>query len=197
MGIKVPQNDLVLQDVAITFRNFAGAQSEFNAAGDRNFAVWIDDPVAAENLEAMGWKVKRTKAREEGDEPRAYMPVSVKYHPKLRPPMVKMITSRGIENLDEEAVDVLDFMDIAKVDLILRPFHWKLKNGNEGVKNMLKSIYVTIREDELEVKYAELPVVGAGSDQRAISASDPWGNGLEDLGEIAEAENLAIEQGRF
>lgn len=197
MGIKVPQNDLVLQDVAITFRNFAGAQSEFNAAGDRNFAVWIDDPVAAENLEAMGWKVKRTKAREEGDEPRAYMPVSVKYHPKLRPPMVKMITSRGIENLDEEAVDVLDFMDIAKVDLILRPFHWKLKNGTEGVKNMLKSIYVTIREDELEVKYAELPVVGAGSDQRAISASDPWGNGLEDLGEIAEAENLAIEQGRF
>lgn len=195
MGIKVPQTDLVLEDVQITFRNFAGAESQFNNKGDRNFSIWIDD-VAAENLEAAGWKVKRTKIREEGDEPRAYMPVSVKYHPKIQPPKVKMITSRGIENLDEEAIDVLDFMDVAKVDLILRPFHWKLQNGSEGVKNMLKSIYVTIREDELEIKYADMPAINAGS-QRAISASDPWGSGLEDMGEIEQAENLAIEQGRF
>lgn len=197
MTIKVPAEHLVIQDAQITYRNFAGVEGQYNVKGARNFAVWINTREEAEALEVLGWKIKYTKVREDGEEARypAYMPVSVKYHPKMAPPRVKMITSRGQNSLDEEAIDVLDFVSIKKCDMILRPFHWTMKSG-EGVKNMLVSIYVTVQEDELELKYADVPEIGPGSNQRAIESSDVWGTGLEDMGEIVEEDRRAIGSGR-
>lgn len=194
MAIKVPQDHLVIQDAEITYRNFAGAEGPYNAKGARNFAVWINTREEAEALEALGWKVKFSKPREDGEEPRypAYMPVTVKYHPKMAPPRVKMITSRGQTSLDEDAIDVLDYVSIKKCDMILRPFHWKMSSG-EGVKNMCQSIYVTVLEDELELKYADIPEIGPGSNQRAIESADVWDEPLQDLGE--QHERRAIGAG--
>ena len=200
MTVKVPSSNLVLENVQITYRNFAGAESDMNAAGARNYAVWIDDPAQAEALAELGWKVKYRKPDEDGTPGRAYMPVHVKYHPRLKPPAIFVISTRGQTAMDEEAIDVIDFMSIKKCDMILRPFHWKQKNGSEGVKNMCSSIYVTIQEDELELKYAHLPVLNAGGGQKAIGGgadyTDPFNDaGFEDLGEIAENQ-YALEQGR-
>jgi hypothetical protein len=36
-------NNVVMEEVRIIFRNFAGKESEFNREGDRNFAVLLDD----------------------------------------------------------------------------------------------------------------------------------------------------------
>ena len=66
-----------------------------------------------------------------------------------------MITSRGRTNLDEGQVETLDWVDILNVDLIVRPYEWTV-NGKSGVKAYLQSIYVTIEEDPLEIKYGEL-----------------------------------------
>jgi len=197
MTIAVPTKDLILENVQITYRNFAGNESDYNAKGDRNYAVWIDDPAQAEALAEQGWKVKYRKPDEDGTPGRAYMPVSVKYHPRLRPPAIKILKKGGQVSLDEESVELVDFMDIEKCDMILRPFHWKLKNGNEGVKNMCSSLYVTIRQDALELKYAHIPEIGAGRGQLALGAGsefDPVDEALEDMGEVWD-EPRAIGRG--
>lgn len=150
------ENTVLMEGVRIIFRNFAGKEGQYNREGDRNFAVLLDDPTA-EKMAADGWNVKWLRPREDAEEeetPQAYLPVSLNFS-KGRPPRVVMITSRGRTNLDEDTVDLLDWADISNVDMIVRPYEWQV-SGKTGIKAYLQSIYVTIEEDELERKYAEL-----------------------------------------
>jgi hypothetical protein len=145
-----------MEGVKIIFRNFEGKEGQYNRAGDRNFAVLIDQTVA-EAMASDGWNVKWLKPREdaeEGDEPQAYLQVTANFD-KGRPPRVVMITSRGRTNLDEHTVEMLDWADIQNTDMIVRPYEWSV-NGKTGVKAYLQSIYVTVEEDDLERKYAEM-----------------------------------------
>lgn len=153
----MPENDntVLMEGVRIVFRNFAGKEGQYNREGDRNFAVLLDDTVANQMLED-DWHIKWLKPREDDDEdalPQAYLPVSVNF--KGKPPRIILITSRGRSNLDEHSVEMLDWADIKNVDLIVRPYHWTV-NQKSGVKAYLQSIYVTIEEDALELKYAEM-----------------------------------------
>lgn len=145
---------LIMEDARIVFRNFAGAEGMYNREGDRNFCVLLEDDLAADML-ADGWNIKRLKPREGEENGTAYIQVSVGF--KGRPPRMVMITSKGRVDLDEESCILLDWADIDKVDLIIRPYHWNV-NGRTGVKAYLKSIFVVIHEDYLELKYADVPV---------------------------------------
>lgn len=151
-------NTITLSGARILFRNFSGNASQFNAAGNRNFCVILDDPNMVKNLERDGWNVRYLQPREEGDVPQAYLQVKVQF-PKegsrARPPKIVLVTSRGNTILDEETVGMLDFAEIANIDMIIRPYNWEVQ-GKSGVKAYLKSIYVTIVEDELEKKYAAM-----------------------------------------
>jgi hypothetical protein len=51
---------------------------------------------------------------------------------------------------------MLDYADIKTIDVMLNPYEWEV-NGNTGVKAYLKTAFVTLNEDELELKYAEDP----------------------------------------
>ena len=152
----MPVNDgtVMMEGVRIIFRNFAGKEGQYNREGDRNFAVLLDDKSAADMAADM-WNVKYLKPRseEEDEAPQAYLPVSVNF--KGRPPRIVLITSRGRTNLDESGVEMLDWVDIINVDLIVRPYEWTV-NGKNGIKAYLQSIYITIEEDPLELKYSEL-----------------------------------------
>jgi hypothetical protein len=147
-------NTVLMEGVRIIFRNFAGKEGQYNREGDRNFAVLLEDAVATAMAED-NWNIKWLKPRseEEGDTPQAYLPISVNF--KGRPPRIVLITSRGRSNLDESQVETLDWVDILNVDLIVRPYEWTV-NGKSGVKAYLQSIYVTIEEDQLELKYNQL-----------------------------------------
>jgi hypothetical protein len=153
----MPANDntVLMEGVKIIFRNFSGKEGQYNREGDRNFAVLLDDGVA-EAMAADGWNVKWLKPREddEDEKEQAYLSVSLNFV-KGRPPRVVLITSRGRTALGESEVDLLDWADITNVDLIIRPYEWTV-SGKSGVKAYLQSIYVTIEEDPLERKYADL-----------------------------------------
>lgn len=147
-------NTVLLEDVRIIFRNFAGREGMYNREGDRNFAVLLP-PDIAEQLAKDGWNVKMLKAREEGEEDQAYISVTVSF--KGRPPTIKMITSRGQTFLDEDSVETLDWVDIQQVDLIIRPYDWAV-SGNTGRKAYLQSLYITIIEDPLQLKYSNMEI---------------------------------------
>lgn len=169
-----------LEGVRIAFRNFSGKEDAFNREGDRNFAVVLDEETA-NAMRADGWNVKSKPPREEGDDYFHYLQVSLNFKGP-RPPRVVMITSRGRTNLPEELVGAIDYAEIDNVDLILNPYNWAV-NGKSGIKAYLHAIYVTIREDELERKYAELPDINAPQ-QKALGAGLSSGSDdFEDLGE--------------
>lgn len=150
------EGSVTIEDARIVFRNFSGKEGPYNREGDRNFAVILPEDLAAQLLED-GWNVKRLKPRPEDlengvEQGNPYISVSVSY--KGRPPRIVMITSRNRTELTEDIVEMLDYVDIKQVDLIFRPYNWEVR-GDHGVKAYLKTMYITINEDELELKYAD------------------------------------------
>lgn len=150
------EGTVTIEDARIIFRNFTGLEGDFNRAGDRNFVVLLP-PVIAQQMQEDGWNIKYLDPREEGDEPQPCVQVSVGY--KVMPPRVVMITSKNRTDLREDMIDLLDAADIIKADIIIRPYNWEVR-GNRGVKAYLKTMFVTIQEDELELKYAQGPEEG-------------------------------------
>lgn len=138
-----------VEDAQIIFRNFEGKETQYNRKGDRNFSVVLPPDVAIQMLED-GWNVKFSEPREDGDEGTYHIQVAVSY--KNRPPRVVLITSGGRTQLNEDAIEVLDFADIQTADLIARGYNWVV-GDKSGTKAYLQTLFVTIREDDLERKY--------------------------------------------
>lgn len=146
------QNDIIMENAHIIFKNFSGRKSEYNREGDRNFNVIIPDEQYALRLQEDGWNVRVKPPRGEGDTPEYRLAVSVNFK-SYRPPKIVLISHGRQQLLDEETVGILDQADISKIDLSIRPYNWE-GNGRSGVKAYLKTMYATLEEDEFEAKYA-------------------------------------------
>lgn len=169
---------LLVEDAELLFRNFAGVAREFNPAGARNFCLVLNKDLALK-LREEGWNIKETKVREEGDEPKYYTQIKVNFD-SGRPPRCVLISSKGHEALGvpdkehPEVVDVgiLDAIDIKKVDVLVNPYENKRSDAQYKYKGYLKSIFVTMDEDALEMKYNDLLNGDAGQSPNSIDAID-------------------------
>lgn len=147
-------NDLTLRNVRIIFRNFAGAPTRFNpSGGKRTFSILLNETEANE-LSSMGFNVKALKQRDPDDDPAFHLPVEVSY--RVKPPRIVFISNQGHKRtvIDEDTVGLIDYTEIEKIDLTINPYQWEMENAH-GVKAYLKTMYVTIREDELDIEYAQ------------------------------------------
>lgn len=140
---------------AIRFRNFAGKEGRYNKAGDRNFCLLLN-PEDADEMLKDGWNVRFLDPRDEGDEPTPYIQIKVGFGGKGRPPKIVLVTKRGKTQVDEDTVNTLDWAEIEKADISINPYHYEV-NGKSGVKAYLKTMYVTIAEDDFEERYYDVP----------------------------------------
>ena len=147
-----------IEDAEILFRNFEGRGTQYNREGERNFNVILPAADKAE-LEADGWAIGELCDRENPEDCRPKMKVGVRFD--VMPPNIVLITNGGQTRtrLTEETIGVLDSIEIKTVDMIVRPYDWTY-GDKTGTKAMLKSMYVTALEDELDRKYGMGPVAG-------------------------------------
>lgn len=173
---------LRIDDATIIFRNFMGKEGKYNREGDRNFCVLLENDIA-EDLIREGWNIKHLRAREEGDTDQAYLQVSVSY--RKIPPRIAMVTSRGKTMLEEDMVEILDLVEIAKIDLNINPYEWSV-SGSSGKKAYLKTLYLTVLEDELDLRYAHIPEIGAGPVRFELESDIPVSKQFDYEGEIVD-----------
>jgi len=169
---------ITIPNAEIRFRNFTGLAQEYNNEGDRNFCVLISDELADE-LDKDGWNIRMLKLRDGEVSPQKYLSVSIKYRNKdgskaRTPPTMVYITSRGQTSLTEDEVEIFDYIDIAKVDLSIRPYVWSF-GGKSGVKAYVKELYITAEESQLALMYRDVPKVDLNGNQLELESSETAG----------------------
>jgi hypothetical protein len=168
------RQEVLLDDVRLIFRNFSGEARTYNDKGKRNFNVILDEETA-KAMEKDGWNIKRKQPWEEGDPELLLLKVNIKYWGRdgrrLKPPKVVIITSLGKTSLTEDMISLLDWAEITHADLIINP--WEYEPGK--LTAYLDSLYVHIKENELELRYRDVPETG----QSAI-ITEPFDDGGPD-----------------
>lgn len=144
------ENILTIRNAKLIFRNFSGKPSQYSPEGRRTFSVVIDDEEFANQLINDGWNVKTRKPYRDDDPPSFHLPVAV-FFGKF-PPKVICRGSNGNVLLDENQVGMLDWVEIVNADLTIRPRTYEIA-GRQGIKAYLKTLAVTILEDEIEKEY--------------------------------------------
>ena len=150
MDKEVTKN-LRLEGVKVIFKNFKGEERKFNRAGARNFYAVLDVK-QAEKLEDEGWSIRWLEPRNEGDERRPIIKISINYNNTNRKPKIVMISGKNKTDLDEEALESLDSAEIDSADIIARPYNWNVR-GASGVSAYLSTGYFNVIEDEFYKKY--------------------------------------------
>lgn len=186
MAHKKVYDEIKLEGIRPIYRNFAGEKRMYNENGKRNFAIPLDPELALE-LREIGWNVKdnekkRNEERKQGLEPREllyHLPVTVKMDGKI-PARIFMIAKKWSEleqkevvtrtPLDEVTAMLLDYAELDLVDVQIRPYNYDV-NGSQGVTAYLKLMFAWLHQDDLEKKYAHIPL-DTGTERLAIESGD-------------------------
>ena len=142
-----------MENARIIWRNFSGKADKFNPkGGKRSFSVVIEDTDLASQLTEDGWNIKQLKPRNEEEEENPRYSLQVKVSFDNKPPRVYLVTRNNKVLMTEDTIDSLDYAEIQNVDLVITPYTYDV-NGKSGVAAYLKTMYVTVIEDEFADKY--------------------------------------------
>lgn len=152
-----PKGILQIDDAKIVYRNFRGEGSKYNREGDRNFSLVIPNREIADRLIEDGWNVKIKPSNNEEEDEFITLPVKVKFND--RGPQVFIVSGESHRKLKEDTVAMLDDIDIASVDLDIRPYDWTIQEGTPNEKSgrtaYLQSIKVIQNIDRISAQFAE------------------------------------------
>lgn len=141
-----PRGVVMIDDAMITLRNFRGEENEYNDKGKRNFSLIIPDENIAnmlmedKNKYGVGWNVKIREPKNPGDKPTMYLKVNVRFD--NFPPDIFLISDGEVIEINENNAHRLDEIDIASVNLDIRPYDGISKGRDKApfrtayVKNM-------------------------------------------------------------
>ena len=139
-----------LNNVTLRYCNFAGRQTRYNDAGNRNFNVVLSEEDYQRMLDA-GMNVRVRPPRNEGDDPTYLMKVNVSY--EYRRPRVIFGDGENFMELDEDSLYMIDDADadgsIVHVDLTFRPSRSSKRTDDYGLSAYLKSIEVVVEDDPI------------------------------------------------
>ena len=130
------EENVILEDVSIQYRNFSGNNDRFHP-GKQGFSVFLPDEVSNE-LESIGWHVKHKQSRY-GDQINQ-MDISFSYDHFA--PLIKLHAADGTETiLNRDTVSLLDNVDIQRADVEIRPYNWDV-NGKQGTSAKVHELNV-------------------------------------------------------
>lgn len=152
------RNQPMVEGAVLIWRNFSGAEKQFNEKGNRNVTLVLSEEMYNE-LGDEGYNVKAKPIRDNPNEMFYYLELKVKYSEGTRDPKLLLITSGGRTLLDGDTVGTLDFSRILQADIIINPFNYDI-NGRKGVAAYLEQGYFTIEENDFDRKYAGVGDVG-------------------------------------
>lgn len=158
LTIEPIRGHLQMDDARLIFRNFEGRGDQYNREGDRNFAVIIPTQEMANALIDAGWNVTIKTPNAPGEEPFMYLKVKVAFN--AYGPSVYLNSAGNPRTLTAETVGMLDKINLARVDLDIRPYDWTYANRS-GRTAYLERIHVVQELDRFAARYAEM-----GDDQK-------------------------------
>ncbi len=148
--------NISVEGAHLMFCNFEGRKREFNEEGKRNFCLVVsENPTLLQRCNDLGIRVKSYVNKTTGKVDYQYVQIAVRFDNV--PPTIVLIANGYKTVLTESNVAMLDSMDIANVDLVIHPHAWS-KYGRSGVKPYLRTMYVTMEEDNFAKKYANIPI---------------------------------------
>lgn len=149
--LKKRPDNLRIEDTRVIYRNFAGKPTKYNVqGGKRTVGIILPDVETGEALAKDGWNVKYLRDRDTDEVDAAFISAKISYDNK--PPKIVIVTNRKQTYLDAESVEILDYADIQNVDAVLTPYVYDV-GGKSGISAYVKTMYVTVQEDEFADKY--------------------------------------------
>lgn len=150
-----------MEGARLVYRNFEGRGDKFNREGNRNFSVIIDTEEQADALVndvnefGVGWNVKAKPPRDENEGPFLTLPVKIKFNDHGPAVWFRAGDNADPVKLTEEEVTMLDRIDIADVELFIRPYD-DVISGKPFRAAYLQSICVTqdLSRDPFAARFA-------------------------------------------
>lgn len=153
-----PGKTVRISDGRIIWKNFAGEQKHYYTKGQYGFTLIIPDAEIAEALQndknkfGVGWNVKISEPREEGETP--FMKLKVKInHDGPRPVDIYLDVNGRVTKLDRESSRMIDDINIRSVDLDIAPNDGEGTLGGPYRTAYLRAIWVYQEVDRFADRY--------------------------------------------